>query len=243
MSDPIVSQTDTSAEISAPLTSDTSEIVSTSVPPAVVDSSVAGASVDTAAASPAASAEEVPAAEPTPVENSTPDATPAGPLDASTFSAPQNEDPTVSTVIADAPEVATPSDPVLEVPTLTEDSTLTVEEFIDNASLWLETAPTASSASTDANGNPAGGYEIGTGFFINWQNGPLVVDGERKEPNGAFVETVLKAALNRLYTYQLSKFACRENALAITKIEEALHWLDARTKDREARGVEGSHEL
>ena len=28
-------------------------------------------------------------------------------------------------------------------------------------------------------------------------------------------------------------FPCRENAITITKIEEAIHWQDARTKDRE----------
>lgn len=36
-------------------------------------------------------------------------------------------------------------------------------------------------------------------------------------------------------------FPCRENSLTITKIEEALHWQDARTKDREKRKVEGKH--
>ncbi len=34
-------------------------------------------------------------------------------------------------------------------------------------------------------------------------------------------------------------FPCRENALTITKIEEAIHWQDARTKDRTNRKVEG----
>lgn len=34
-------------------------------------------------------------------------------------------------------------------------------------------------------------------------------------------------------------FPCRENSLTITKIEEAIHWQDARTKDRLARKVEG----
>lgn len=33
---------------------------------------------------------------------------------------------------------------------------------------------------------------------------------------------------------------CRENALTITKIEEAIHWQEARTKDRLKRAVEGS---
>jgi len=34
-------------------------------------------------------------------------------------------------------------------------------------------------------------------------------------------------------------FPCRENALTITKIEEAIHWQEARTKDRLRRSVEG----
>ena len=37
------------------------------------------------------------------------------------------------------------------------------------------------------------------------------------------------------------KFPCRENALAITKIEEALHWQEARTRDRIRRSVEGAN--
>jgi hypothetical protein len=34
-------------------------------------------------------------------------------------------------------------------------------------------------------------------------------------------------------------FPCRENSVTITKLEEAMHWQDARTKDRERRKVEG----
>lgn len=34
-------------------------------------------------------------------------------------------------------------------------------------------------------------------------------------------------------------FPCRENSLTITKIEEAIHWQEHRTRDRERRGVEG----
>jgi len=93
----------------------------------------------------------------------------------------------------------------------------------------------------DENGNPAGGATTGTGIMISWQNGPLGRDGERKEPNGAFVEGVIQAALDRLEYYQASKFKCRENALAITKLEEALHWCQHRTAKREERAVEGTH--
>ena len=38
-------------------------------------------------------------------------------------------------------------------------------------------------------------------------------------------------------------FPCRENALTITKIEEALHWQEARTKNRIKRRVEGTNQL
>ena len=36
-------------------------------------------------------------------------------------------------------------------------------------------------------------------------------------------------------------FPCRENALTITKIEEAIHWQHARTRDRLNRQVEGQN--
>ena len=103
---------------------------------------------------------------------------------------------------------------------------------------------------SDELGRPAGGKTTGVGIDIVWQNGPLRVDDPFTPgrftihpPNGAFVEGVLEAALGRLEFYQQSEFRCRENALAITKIEEALHWLQARTADRTERGVEGTHQL
>ena len=97
---------------------------------------------------------------------------------------------------------------------------------------------------TDPDGNPTGGAFEGVGIRIDWQNGPLGRDADRRKPNGAFVETVLSAVLQRIQFYQDAgggKFKCRENAIAITKIEEALLWLDKRTRDREARQVEGTH--
>lgn len=99
----------------------------------------------------------------------------------------------------------------------------------------------ASEHRLDENGKPAGGTTTGTGITIEWQNGPLSVDGVRLEPSGAFVEGVIAAALDRLEFYQSGEFRCRENALAITKLEEALHWCQHRTAAREARGVEGTH--
>jgi len=89
--------------------------------------------------------------------------------------------------------------------------------------------------------SPAGGYVTGVGLSIVWQKGPLVVDGVRVNPNGAFVETVIAAAVQRIEEYQDSKFACDENHNALIYLDLALASLESRTKAREARGVEGTH--
>lgn len=94
----------------------------------------------------------------------------------------------------------------------------------------------------DADGNPAGGSVSGVGISIEWQNGPLGRGPDRKEQNGAFVEGVIAAAVQRIQYYQASKFNCRENAIALTHLETALLWLNKRTADREARAVEGTHQ-
>ncbi len=96
---------------------------------------------------------------------------------------------------------------------------------------------------TDYDGNPTGGNVAGVGLNIEWQNGPLGRGGERLDPNGAFVETVISAVIQRIDFFQQSKFKCRENAIALTHLETALLWLEKRTKDREKRQVEGTHNI
>lgn len=56
--------------------------------------------------------------------------------------------------------------------------------------------------------------------------------------DGTTNEEVLAVLINRLQGLQ-EKFPCRENAIVITKLEEALMWLNKRTADRLARNVEG----
>ena len=94
---------------------------------------------------------------------------------------------------------------------------------------------------TDANGNPNGGTASGRGFTISWQNGPLGRDTERKEPNGAFVEDVLAAVIDRITFYQNGRFACPENAQALEDLKCAALALDLRTQRREAANIEGTH--
>lgn len=95
----------------------------------------------------------------------------------------------------------------------------------------------------DEDGNPAGGHVEGIGLHITWQDGPLGKGDDRREPNGAFVETVIAAAKQRIEHYNSTQFSCRENSVAITKLDEALMWLNKRTTDRGARDVEGTHEV
>ena len=57
--------------------------------------------------------------------------------------------------------------------------------------------------------------------------------------DGTTNEEVLKVLIDRLQTLQ-AKFPCRENAIVITNLEESLMWLEKRTEDRKARGVEGT---
>lgn len=66
------------------------------------------------------------------------------------------------------------------------------------------------------------------------QNGPI----EEVGLNGCQVETIIEAGKIILASLNF-KHPCRENSIAITKLEEALMWLDKRKKDRIERGVEG----
>jgi hypothetical protein len=70
------------------------------------------------------------------------------------------------------------------------------------------------------------------------QSGPI----KEKGLNGCQVNTIISLAKVMIEGFN-SKFSCRENAMAITKLDECLMWLDKRTKDREMRGVEGKSEL
>lgn len=91
-------------------------------------------------------------------------------------------------------------------------------------------------------------YEIGFGTgpddmgpgnpcLLFFQNGPIGEVGV----NGITHEALLAILIDRLEGFQQGPFAGRENALALTKLQEAQHWLHHRTQSRMARGVEGTH--
>lgn len=72
---------------------------------------------------------------------------------------------------------------------------------------------------------------------ISFQNGPINEVGV----NGLTHEALLAIVIDRMQAFQRGPYSCRENALALTKLEEAQMWLLQRTRARMARNVEGTH--
>ena len=62
----------------------------------------------------------------------------------------------------------------------------------------------------------------------------------RTVKDGTTNEDLLEILLDRMQFLQV-KFPCRENAIAIIKLNEALLWLNKRTLDRTKRRVEGTN--
>ena len=79
------------------------------------------------------------------------------------------------------------------------------------------------------------GYE--TAQRIVFQKGP------RNDPasqHGVLDGDLLEIVRDRLRAFQSGPYACRENACALTHIEEALMWMNKRAEDRAERGVLGT---
>jgi hypothetical protein len=74
----------------------------------------------------------------------------------------------------------------------------------------------------------------GFSVTLNFQLGPI------NEVNGITNEVLLAIVRDRLEYFQKGNYACRENALALTKIEETLQWLHWRTRRQMAAGTEGT---
>ena len=74
---------------------------------------------------------------------------------------------------------------------------------------------------------------------VDFQEGPIKENGI----NGCTNEDLIIMAITRLQGFQNSEFNCRENEMAISKLEGALLWLRKRTIGRENRGVEGTHTI
>lgn len=110
----------------------------------------------------------------------------------------------------------------------------------------------SSQAASEVNTKVAIGLSNLTSKLLDLEYGNQVLQFIEKSPsaedssklvtvnNGTTNEEVLAVLIDRL-NYLHAKFPCRENAIAITHVETALLWLNHRTVNRQARGVEGKH--
>lgn len=96
----------------------------------------------------------------------------------------------------------------------------------------VDPAPLIQPGTVDSDSREFGGP--GLGWSLRFQNGARELGR-----NGATSEEVIDALIEHIGYFQKGKYACRENALALTKLEEAKHWLQARATSRVARGVLG----
>lgn len=79
-------------------------------------------------------------------------------------------------------------------------------------------------------------YEVG-GQLILFQMGPIKEHGV----NGLSNEALLAVVRDRLACFQAGPYACQPNADALASVIEAMEHLHSRTRERMARGVEGTH--
>lgn len=75
--------------------------------------------------------------------------------------------------------------------------------------------------------------------IIQFQNGARNMAGSVK---GVLDVDLLEICRHRLQCFQKGEFATRENAIALTHIEEALLWMNKRVEDRVERKVLGTDE-
>ena len=73
---------------------------------------------------------------------------------------------------------------------------------------------------------------------VSFQNGPIKEAGV----NGVMNEDLLAILIDRMRGFQSGDYACDANKHALYYLENALTSLRERTDEREARGVEGTHE-
>jgi hypothetical protein len=99
----------------------------------------------------------------------------------------------------------------------------------------FNTATNASDPFVERHGAPS---EHATILF---QNGPIDADGNGL--NGLTHEALIAILIDRMEGFQSGPYACRENAIALTHLQDAAHWLAHRTRARMARGVEGTHKV
>ena len=84
------------------------------------------------------------------------------------------------------------------------------------------------------------GIEDGEGINI------VFCKGNKDDENilrqeGVFTETLIQVAKQYLESVNVGEMATRETSMVITKLDEALMWINKRAEDRKLRGVQATY--
>ncbi len=84
------------------------------------------------------------------------------------------------------------------------------------------------------------GIEDGIGATINFCKGNRNNESFLRQ-EGFFTETLIAVAKKYLETVNVGELASRDTSMAITKLDEALMWINKRAEDRKERGVQATY--
>lgn len=84
------------------------------------------------------------------------------------------------------------------------------------------------------------GIEPGAGMEIKFCKGDKS-NAEVFRQEGVFTETLIELGRTYLDSVNVGPMATRETSVAITKLDEALMWINKRAEDRKARGVQATY--
>ncbi len=78
-------------------------------------------------------------------------------------------------------------------------------------------------------------------FEIPFCKGNVINDQDFRQ-EGVFTESLIQVAKQYLEHVNVGELASRETAMAITKLDEAIMWLNKRAEDRKLREVQGTYQ-
>lgn len=85
------------------------------------------------------------------------------------------------------------------------------------------------------------GIEDGAGIDIVFCKGNKE-DNTILRQEGVFTETLIETAKRYLESVNVGPMSTRETSMVITKLDEALMWINKRAEDRKLRGVQATYQ-
>ncbi len=85
------------------------------------------------------------------------------------------------------------------------------------------------------------GIQDGEGMILHFCKGNKEDESSLRQ-EGVFTETLIQAAKEYLESVNVGPLASRDTSMVITKLDEALMWINKRAEDRKIRGVQSTYQ-